>query len=60
MASTNDLYVNGKPKLCPYKILKDLPNVMPSNFIRPDLPSKCTWMKNKSEQPTNPHTVRPL
>jgi hypothetical protein len=58
--ASNEIQVNGKPKICPYKILKDLPNVMPSDFIRPDLPSKCTWVNKKSEQSESPHTFRPL
>lgn len=51
---------NGNAPLCPAKILSGLPNVMPSDFVRPDLPSKCTWIKAKGEQPKTPHTQRPL
>lgn len=55
--SQNDEKVNGKkPQLCPYKILKDLPAVLPDNFVRPDQPSKCTWTKAKDNQVNNPHS----
>jgi hypothetical protein len=49
---------NGKAPLCPYKILKGLPNVMPADFVRPDQPSRCTWTKNKAEQKATPHSKR--
>lgn len=51
---------NGNAPMCPAKILKSLPNVMPTDFVRPDLPSRCTWTKVKGEQPPSPHTKRPL
>lgn len=51
---------NGNAPLCPFKILKDLPNVMPVDFVRPDLPSKCTWTKVKDEQAKSPHSKRQL
>lgn len=47
-------------RVCPIKMLKNLPVVMPENFVRPDQPSKCTWVKEKGEQPKNPHTKRQL
>lgn len=46
--------------ICPAKVLKDVPNTMPENFVRPDLPSKCTWTVNKQVQKPSPHTKRPL
>lgn len=46
--------------ICPMKVLKDVPNVMPANFVRPDLPSRCTWTLNKEDQTPSPHTKKPL
>lgn len=34
-------------------------NKMPEDFIRPDLPSRCTWSR-KANDLENPHTKRPL
>lgn len=49
---------NGTPNLCPYKILKDLPKVLPVDFVLPNLPSKCTWTSDKNQQ--SPHAQRGL
>jgi hypothetical protein len=38
----------------------DIPEVLEADFVYPDLPSNCTWVQEKSEQPPTPHTVRPL
>lgn len=46
--------------LCPYKILKDLPKVLPPDFILPNLPSKCTWTVDKTKQAESPHAKRGL
>lgn len=51
---------NGNARPCPFKILRSLPNVMPTDFVRPDLPSRCTWNQNKAEQTSSPHTKRQL
>lgn len=57
---SSEPFSNGNAHLCPAKILKGLPNVMPADFVRPDQPSKCTWTREKTEQQTTPHTQRPL
>lgn len=50
--------LNGTTKLCPYKILKDLPKVLPADFVLPNLPSRCTWTSEKNQQ--SPHPKRTL
>ncbi|CRK96786.1 CLUMA_CG009942, isoform A [Clunio marinus] len=57
---SNEPLSNGNLPLCPSKILKNLPNVLPADFVRPDLPSKCIWSKVKGEQSVSPHTKRPF
>lgn len=42
-----------------YKAL-DIPEVLEPEFVYPDLPSKCTWVQDKSQQEPTVHTVRPL
>lgn len=42
-----------------YKAL-EIPQTLQKDFVYPDLPSKCTWISDKEEQPPTVHTVRPL
>ncbi|KAG5683862.1 hypothetical protein PVAND_013124 [Polypedilum vanderplanki] len=64
MSETKEKIVNGTSaatkngQLCPYKILKDLPKVLPSDFILPNLPSRCTWTSDKNKQAASPHPKR--
>lgn len=57
-AIMSDNKSNGTAKLCPYKILKDLPKVLPTDFVLPNLPSRCTWTSEKDQQ--SPHPKRSL
>lgn len=42
-----------------YKAL-DMPKTLQADFVYPDKPSDCTWVKEKCQQLPTPHTVRPL
>lgn len=46
------LHAEYKSLICPKKLQRD--------FIRPDQPSKCEWVKNKNEQHKSPHSQRSL
>lgn len=56
----SEVTTNGTANLCPYKILKDLPKVLPPDFILPNLPSKCTWTKDTASTAASPHAKRTM
>jgi hypothetical protein len=69
MSEVTEIVVNGcKNKLnsssClthKYKAIEEMPTKLQDDFIYPDLPSKCTWVREKSQQPVqNVHSVRTL
>lgn len=61
--SVNGHSVNGKVKTtkCPshmqYSAVTEIPETLEKDFVYPDLPSRCTWDRNKKDQVT-PHTKR--
>lgn len=61
MSENESVALNGNHCLThlKYKAL-DMPSKLQSDFVYPDLPSKCTWEPDKSKQPPTVHSVRPL
>jgi hypothetical protein len=53
--------LNGKVKSCgmKFKAATEIPEKLEADFVYPNLPSKCTWDKNKKDQ-ESPHQKIPL
>lgn len=52
-----------KSSKCPahiqFKSAREFPDKLESDFVYPNLPSKCTWDRTQLDQ-LSPHTHRPL
>ncbi|KAG5683863.1 hypothetical protein PVAND_013125 [Polypedilum vanderplanki] len=63
MSESKESAMNGHQSTCSthlkYKAL-DMPETLQPDFVYPDEPSKCTWVRDKSKQTATPHTVRPF
>lgn len=55
--------VNGNHPQCPthirFEAVENCPDILESDFVFPDLPSKCTWNRNHPNEASS-HTKRPL
>lgn len=59
---SNDFHKKMTSK-CPahikYKAARECPSTLEADFVYPNLPSRCTWDRNKNIE-MSPHTKRPL